>query len=67
MRQVLDLFLFRRLKASRKYIPRNYADPAGINHLVKIFKAYELVPTNTTVRASSAKAEFEYCKLLLAR
>jgi hypothetical protein len=59
---VLDLLFFGRLKATKKYIPRNDADPAGIDHIIRIFKAYKLVTTSTTVRASWAKTGFEYCK-----
>jgi hypothetical protein len=61
--QVLDLLLFGRLKAAQKYIPRADADSTDINHLIRIFKAYELVTTNTTVRTSWKKNGFEYCKL----
>jgi hypothetical protein len=61
--QVLDLLLFGRLKAVKKYIPRADADPIDTDHLVKIFKTYELVTISTTVRASWKKAGFEYCKL----
>jgi hypothetical protein len=48
--QVLDLLLFGRLKAAHKYISR--ADPTDTDHLVSIFKTYELVTTKTTVKAS---------------
>jgi hypothetical protein len=61
--QVLDLLLFGRLKAAKKYISRADADPTDTDHLVRIFKAYQLVPTSTTVRTSWKKAGFEYCKL----
>jgi hypothetical protein len=61
--QVLDLLLFGRLKAAKKYIPRVDADPTDTDHIVKIFKAYELVMTSTTGRDSWKKAGFEYCKL----
>jgi hypothetical protein len=57
--QVLDLLLFGRLKAAQKNIPRADADPTDTDHLVKIFKAYDLVTTSTTVRASWKKAGFE--------
>jgi hypothetical protein len=50
--QVLDLLLFGRLKAAQKYIPRADADPTDTDHLVRIFKAYELVTTSTRVRVS---------------
>jgi hypothetical protein len=51
------------LKAAKKYISRADADPTDTDHLVRIFKAYEMVTTNTTVGASRKKAGFEYCKL----
>jgi hypothetical protein len=41
--QVLDLLSFGRLKAAKKYIPRADADPTDAHHLVRIFKAYELL------------------------
>jgi hypothetical protein len=61
--QVLDLLLFGRLKAAKKYIPRVDVDLTDTDHFVRIFKADELVTTNTIVRASWKKAGFEYCKL----
>jgi hypothetical protein len=53
------------IKTHQKYIPRNDTDPPGIDYLVRIFKAYELVTTSTTVRSSWAKTGFEYCKRVL--
>jgi hypothetical protein len=47
--QVLGVLLFGRSKSAKKYIPRNDADPAQINHLVRIFKDYEMVTTSTMV------------------
>jgi hypothetical protein len=61
--QVLDLVLFGQLKAAQKYIPRADADRTDADHIVRIFKAYELVTTSTTVRALWKQARFEYCKL----
>jgi hypothetical protein len=61
--QVLDLLLFGRLKAAKKYIPRADADLTDTDHLVRIVKANELVTTSTMGRASWKKAGFEYCKL----
>jgi hypothetical protein len=51
------------LKAAEKYIPRADADLTDTDHLVRIFKGYELATTNTTVRASWRKGGFDYCKL----
>jgi hypothetical protein len=56
--QVLDLLLFGRLKAAKKYVPRADADPTDADHLVRIFKGYEWVATSTTVKASWKKAGF---------
>jgi hypothetical protein len=56
--QVLDLLLFGRLKAAEKYIPRADAEATDTDHLVRIFKTYELVTTGTTERASWKKAGF---------
>jgi hypothetical protein len=61
--QILDLLLFGQLKAAKKYIPRADADPTDTDRLARIFKAYRLVMTSTTVRASWKKAGFEYCEL----
>jgi hypothetical protein len=60
--QVLDVLLFGRLKSAKKYLPRNDGAPSQIDHLVRIFKAYEMVTTSSTIRASWVKAGFEYCK-----
>jgi hypothetical protein len=51
--QGIDLLLFGRLKAAKKYIPRADEDPTDTDHLVGIFKAYEMVTTSTTGRVSS--------------
>jgi hypothetical protein len=61
--QVLDLLLFGRLKAAKRYIPRADAYSTGTDHLPRIFKVYELVMTNMKVRVSWKTAEFEHCKL----
>jgi hypothetical protein len=37
--------------------------PTDTDHLTRIFKAYELITTSTTVKTSWKKAGFEYCKL----
>ena len=58
--QVLDVLLFGRLKSAKKYLPRNDGAPLQIDHLVRIFKAYEMVTTSSTIRASWVKAGFEY-------
>jgi hypothetical protein len=58
--QILDVLLFRRLKAAKKYVPRDDTAPAGIDHLVRIFKAHETVTTSTMVRGPWSKAGFEH-------
>jgi hypothetical protein len=50
--QVLDVLLFARLKAAKKYVPRDGTALAVINYLVRIFKAYETITTSTMVRGS---------------
>jgi hypothetical protein len=55
--QIFDLLLFGRLKAAQTYIPRADADPTDTDHLLRIFKAYELVTTSTTVSASWKKPD----------
>jgi hypothetical protein len=49
--QVLNLLLFRRLKSAKKYLPRNDRAPASIDHIMRIFKAYETVTTSTMGRS----------------
>jgi hypothetical protein len=58
--QVLDLQLFGCLKSAEKYLPRNDHPSASINHIIRIFKAYETVTTSTIVRSRWEKAGFEY-------
>jgi hypothetical protein len=60
--QVLGVIMFGRLKSTKKYIPRNDYDPAGIDHLVRIFETYEWVSAHTTIGVSWMKAEFESYK-----
>jgi hypothetical protein len=48
------------LTIAKKYVPRDDTAPAGIDHLVRIFKTYETVTTSMTVRASWSKAGFEH-------
>jgi hypothetical protein len=57
---MLDMLLFGRLKATKKYVPRDETAPAAIDHLVRTFKRCETVPTSTTVRGSWSKAGFEH-------
>jgi hypothetical protein len=61
--QVLDLPLFGRLKLAKKYLPRNDQASASIDHIIRIFKAYETVTTSTMARSCWEKARFEYAKM----
>jgi hypothetical protein len=58
--QVLDLLLFGCLKSAKKYLPRNDQSLASIDHIIRIFKAYEIVTTSTMVRSCWERAGFGY-------
>jgi hypothetical protein len=61
--QGLDLLLFRRLKSTKNYLPRNDQASASIDHIIRIFRAYETVTTSTMVRSCWEKAGFECAKM----
>lgn len=58
--QVLDRLLFGRLKAAKKHLVRNPEESAQLDHVVRVFKAYELATTSTTIRASFQHTGFDY-------
>lgn len=58
--QVLDLLLFGVLKVHKKYLKKNDQIPHKIDHLYRIFQAYEQSTCSTTVRSAFRKAGFEY-------
>jgi hypothetical protein len=61
--QLLDLLLFGRLKSAKKYLPGCDRAPTSIDHIIRMFKAYETVTTSTMVRSGWEKAGFEYAKM----
>ena len=50
--QVLDLLLFIVLKVYKKSIPKNDQNSPKIDHLYRVFHAYELNTCSTTIRSS---------------
>ena len=58
--QVLDLLLFGVLKVHKKSIQKNDEISPKIDHLYRIFHAYELSTCSTTIRSSFSRAGFEY-------
>ena len=60
--QVLDLLLFGVLKAYKKQIRKSAILSPVIDHLFRIFKAYEMSTCSTTVRSAFQKAGFDYYK-----
>lgn len=58
--QVLDLLLFGVLKIHKKHIPKNDSISPKIDHLLRIFMAYEMSTCSCTVRSSFEKAGFKY-------
>lgn len=58
--QVLDLLLFGVLKKHKKSIPKNDQVSPKIDHLYRVFHAYELSTCSTTIRSSFKKAGFDY-------
>jgi hypothetical protein len=58
--QVLDRLLFGRLKAAKKHLVGDLEEFAELDHVVRIFKAYELETTSTTIRASFQQTALDY-------
>ena len=58
--QVLDKLLFGVLKKHKKNIPKNDDIQPLIDHMYRIFHAYELSSCSTTIRSSFMKTGFEY-------
>jgi anti-sigma-K factor RskA len=44
----------------KKYLPRDENEDREVDHILRIFRAYEAVTTSTTVRACWEKAGFTY-------
>jgi hypothetical protein len=60
--QVLDVLLFGRLKAAKKYLPRGEIPSPQVDHVMRVFRAYEMATTSTTIRSSWERAGFGFQK-----
>jgi hypothetical protein len=58
--QVLDVLLFGQLKVFKKYLPEDNNENREIDHILRIFRAYEGATTSMMIRASWEKAGFSY-------
>jgi hypothetical protein len=58
--QVLDVLLFGRMNVFKKYLPKDDNEDREIDHILRIFRAYEGVTTSMMIRASWEKAGFSY-------
>lgn len=58
--QVLDLLLFGVLKINKKHIQKNDSLSPKIDHLFRIFQAYEQSTCSTIIRSSFKRAGFDY-------
>jgi hypothetical protein len=58
--QVIDTLLFGRLKAEKKCLLRNLNLGRDLDHVMRIFRAYELATTSLTVRSSWEKTGFGF-------
>jgi hypothetical protein len=58
--QVLDLVLFGNLKRCKQYQTRDENEDREVDHIIRIFKAYETVTTSMTVRVCWEKAGLTY-------
>jgi hypothetical protein len=58
--QVLDFLFFGRLKAAKKHLPRSETHFAQVDHVMPIFRAYEIATTSTTIRSSWERAGFGF-------
>jgi hypothetical protein len=48
------------LKAAKKHLVRDLEESAQLDHIVRVFKAYELATPSTTIRASFKQTGFDY-------
>jgi hypothetical protein len=58
--QILDVLLFGRLKALKKYLPKDNDEDRETDHILRVFRAYEGVTTSMTIRGSWEKAGLSY-------
>jgi hypothetical protein len=60
--QVLDILLFGILKRAKKYQRRDDTMRREVDHVLRLFRAYEQATASSTVRASWVKTGFDYEK-----
>jgi hypothetical protein len=58
--QVLDILLFGQLKRIKKHLVRDLTLGRDLDHIMRIFRAYELATTSVMVRSSWEKAGFGF-------
>jgi hypothetical protein len=57
---VLDVLLFGIIKRSKKCQMRDAGLSVDVDHILRLFRAYEAATTSATIRAAWMKAGFEY-------
>jgi hypothetical protein len=60
--QVLDVLLFGLVKRFKKYQIRDATLPIHVDHILRLFRAYEAAMASTTIRAAWRQTGFEYEK-----
>ena len=60
--QVLNILVFGILKIHKKQIQKSAKISPAIDHLYRIFHAYEINTCSTTIRCAFEKAMFDYYK-----
>jgi hypothetical protein len=50
------------LKTVKKYVPRNQELDPKVDHIVRVFRAYEIATTSATIRGRWEKAGFGFIK-----
>jgi hypothetical protein len=58
--QVLDVLLFRILKKAKKYPRRDDTARREVDHVLRLFRAYEQATSSVTIKASWLKTGFDY-------
>jgi hypothetical protein len=58
--QVLDVLLFGLVRGSKKYQTCDDTLPIHVDHVLRLFRAYEAAMANTTIRAAWRQTGFEY-------
>jgi hypothetical protein len=58
--QAFDGILFGRLRAAKKFLSPDFGAPVQLDHMTRVFRAYEIATTSTIIRASWEKTGFGY-------